>query len=226
MKVLIIEDDQSIIDAIKMAFEFRWPDSSIVYAKSGKRGIVMVSQESPDIVILDINLPDLSGFEVLKQVREFSSVPIIILTVRAEDEDIMKGLESGADDYIVKPFNYLTLLARVKAVLRRSRTMPFKGTLNNIVNARLSIDFVNQKVKVDNRLVRLAPLEYKILVSLVKNSNKVVPYNTIMSEIWGRSYSLDNRNLRLGIRRLRQKLQDTPPRMIINKRGSGYILVS
>lgn len=205
MKVLIIEDDQSIIDAVKLAFEFRWPEAILYEATLGNKGIAMVKSENPDIVMLDINLPDISGFDVLKKVREFSMVPVIILTVRAEDEDVMQGLEAGADDYIIKPFNYLTLLARVKAVLRRTKMIPFKGSQNNLINARISIDFVNQKVKVDNRLIKLTPLEYKLLVIMVKNKNKIVPYSTITTEIWGKNYDSDTGNIRLAIRRLRKK---------------------
>jgi two-component system response regulator VicR len=223
MKALIIEDDQSIIDAIRVAFEFRWPDVVLYDANSGNHGVSLVSSESPDIVILDLNLPDTSGFDILKEIRGFSTVPVIILTVRSEDEDIMKGLEAGADDYITKPFNYLTLLARVKAVLRRTKMLPFKGSHNNLINARLSIDFVNQQVKVDNKLVKLTPLEYKLLVALVKNRNRVVPFDMISREVWGTDCKVDAGKIKIGVRRLRKKLNDLPPQMILNKRGTGYI---
>jgi len=225
MKVLLIEDDQSIINAISVAFEFRWPDVQVVAAMSGKEGIDLVKRESPDVVILDLNLPDISGFEVLKGFRAFSSVPTIILTVRFEDADVLKGLEAGADDYIVKPFNYLTLLARVKAVLRRTEREPFKG--NAIaMSSRLNIDFVNQKVRVDNRPVKLTPIEYQLLILLVKNKDKVVTYQQIMEEIWGKPSWEDTENVRIYIRRLRQKLQDVPPEMILNQHGSGYVFKS
>ncbi len=225
MKVLLVEDDQSIINAISVAFEFRWPDVQVVAAMSGKEGIDLVKRESPDVVILDLNLPDISGFEVLKGFRAFSSVPTIILTVRFEDADVLKGLEAGADDYIVKPFNYLTLLARVKAVLRRTEREPFKG--NAIaMSSRLNIDFVNQKVRVDNRPVKLTPIEYQLLILLVKNKDKVVTYQQIMEEIWGKPSWEDTENVRIYIRRLRQKLQDVPPEMILNQHGSGYVFKS
>ena len=226
MKALVIEDEKSIIDAIDVAFEFRWPDAKLLASTTGKKGVELVRKESPDIVILDLNLPDISGFEVLKEIREFSTIPIIILTVRSDDEDMLRGLEGGADDYIIKPFNYMTLLARVKAVLRRTEAIPFAGKHNNVVNARLKIDFVNQKVKVDNRLVKLTPVEYQLLALLIKNKDKVVPYNRIMDEVWGKGYSGKTENIRICIRRLRKKLQDIPPNMIINKRGLGYMLKS
>ncbi len=226
MKVAIIEDDKNIINAIQVAFEFRWPDAKVSSAESGKEGVNLVKNESPDVVILDLNLPDISGFEVLKNLRKFSSVPVIILTVRADDADVLKGLESGADDYIIKPFNYLTLLARVKAVLRRSEKVPLKEAQNIAMSSRLNIDFVNQKVRVDDQLVKLTPMEYQLLILLVKNKDTIVPYQQIMEEIWGRTVWHDTENLRIYIRRLRQKLNDIPPNMIINKHGSGYVFKS
>jgi len=226
MRALVIEDEKSIIDAINVAFEFRWPDAKLIASTTGKKGILLVRTESPDIVILDLNLPDISGFDVLKEIREFSTVPVIILTVRSDDEDILKGLEGGADDYIIKPFNYMTLLARVRAVLRRTEVIPFVGHHNNVVNARLKIDFVNQKVKVDNRLVRLTPIEYKLLALLTKNRDQIVPYSSIMGEVWGKDFAGETESIRICVRHLRKKLQDSPPKMIINKRSSGYMLKS
>lgn len=226
MKVAIIEDDQSIINAVNVAFEFRWPDVSVVSAMNGKEGLDLVKNEAPEVVILDINLPDISGFEVLKKIREFSSVPVIILTVRFDDADVLKGLETGADDYIVKPFNYLTLLARVRAVLRRTERVSFKESHNIALSPRLNIDFINQKVRVDNRLIKLTPIEYQLLILLVKNKDQVVGYQQIMEEVWGKSLWEDTENLRIYIRRLRKQLGDLPPRMIINQHGSGYIFKS
>jgi DNA-binding response OmpR family regulator len=226
MKVLVIEDEKSIIDAINVAFEFRWPEAEVISSITGKKGINLAGKESPDIVILDLNLPDISGFEVLKEIRSFSTVPVIILTVRSDDTDMLRGLETGADDYIIKPFNYMTLLARVRAVLRRTEAIPFTGKHDNSVNSRLVIDFVNQKVKIDNRLIKLTPVEYKLLALLVKKRDQVVSYNHIMDEIWGKGYSGDNDNIRICVRRLRKKLRDSPPIIIINKRSQGYMLKS
>jgi DNA-binding response OmpR family regulator len=216
MKALIIEDERKIIDAIRIAFEFRWPDAELVDSTTGKKGIEMIRSEAPDIVILDLNLPDISGYEVLKAVRQFSSVPVIILTVRSDDEDMLK-------DYITKPFNYMNLLARVRAVLRRTETIPFQGSHDRSVNSRLTIDFVSQKVKVDNRPVTLTPVEYHLLALLVKNKDAVVSYACIMDEVWGKGYEKNNENIRIAVRRLRKKLGDAPPNMIVNQRGAGYM---
>ncbi|MFQ5759188.1 MAG: response regulator transcription factor, partial [Candidatus Bathyarchaeia archaeon] len=119
MKVLIIEDDQAIVEAITLALQLSWPESKLVSTNLGQRGTELVESENPDVVILDLGLPDTSGFEVLKQIRLFSSVPILILTVRSDEADIVKGLEWGADDYVVKPFRQLELLSRIKLVTRR-----------------------------------------------------------------------------------------------------------
>jgi len=226
MKLLVIEDDKGIVDAVSAAFEFRWPGTVVVEALSGRKGLAMARSESPDVVILDLNLPDISGFKVLKEVREFSSVPLLILTVRSDSEDVMKGLELGADDYIIKPFDYLTLLARVKAVLRRTQMIPFKGTHDNVVNPRLTIDFVNQRVKVDDRPVKLTPVQYRLLALLAKNRDTVVTYGAIVEEVWGKEQVADTANIRSSISRLRRKLRDDPPQMILNRQGAGYVLKS
>lgn len=119
MKILIIEDDQEIVDAVSLAFQIRWPEDNLVSTHLGEKGLEMVESENPDVVILDLGLPDISGFEVLKQTRLFSDVPILILMVRADEADIVKGLEWGADDYVVKPIRQLELLSRIKALTRR-----------------------------------------------------------------------------------------------------------
>jgi two-component system KDP operon response regulator KdpE len=223
MKVAIVEDEKDIIDAINVAFEFRWPEVNLSSARTGRDGVRLVREKHPDIVILDINLPDISGFDVLKKIRTFSSVPVIILTVRSDDADILRGLESGADDYIVKPFNYLTLLARVRAVLRRVESQPLKDSQDTIVSNRLKIDFINQRVAVDDRAIKLTPGEYRLLVLLVKNKDKVVDYKHISEDIWGTKFQGDTENIRIYIRRLRKKLKDSPPEMILNKHGLGYM---
>jgi len=119
MKLLVVEDDEELIEAISLAFQIRWPEAQIISTRSGKKGVEQVESESPDIVILDLGLPDINGFDVLRKIRLFSQVPIIIVSVRAEEADIIKGLEWGADDYIIKPFRQLELLARIKAQVRR-----------------------------------------------------------------------------------------------------------
>ena len=224
MKAIIIEDDQSIIDIVTLAFEFRWPEVVVESATSGEEGIELVKKGSPDVVILDINLPDISGFSVLKEIRKFSSVPVIILSVRSDDADIFRGLEMGADDYIIKPFNYTTLLARVRAVLRRSsQNAPSSNSDITFSGDHLKIDFIDQKVWLDNQLIKLTPVEHRLLVLLVKNRNIVVTYEQVAEEIWNQTSRQNTRNIWIAIRRLRKKLHDNPPHLILNKHGSGYI---
>jgi len=226
MKVIVVEDDKGIIDAINVAFEFRWPEVKVIAARTGEDGVDLIRKERPDIAILDINLPDISGFDVLKKIRKFSAVPVIILTVRSEDADVLRGLESGADDYIVKPFNYLTLLARVKAVLRRTERTPTETTRDTMISPRLKIDFISQKVNMDGELIKLTPLEYRLLVLLVKNKNKVVNYRQIMEEIWESKYNGETEKIRIYVQRLRNKLRDNPPEMILTQHGAGYLFKS
>ena len=224
MKVVIIEDENLIIDAVNVAFEFRWPEVKLVPAMTGKDGIALTKQERPDLVILDINLPDQSGFNVLKAIREFSTVPMIILTVRSDDADVLRGLEAGADDYIIKPFNYLTLLARVKAILRRTENTSLQGVkTEKSVNSRLKIDFVDHRVFLDGEKINLTPQEYALLALLIKNKNKVVPYSAIVEEVWEKEFEGSTKNIRIYIQRLRDKLNDIPPEMIINRRNTGYV---
>lgn len=222
MKALIIEDDKSIIEAVNLALRFRWSDAELISSTTGREGIRLVRDESPDVVVLDINLPDISGFSVLKKIRESSTVPVVILTVRSDDADVMKGLEAGADDYVIKPFNILTLLSRINAVLRRTGR-DFLKEDTAVISPRLKIDFVNQKVRIDNHLVRLTPVEYRLLVLLVKSKGKIVPYGRIMHEVWEKDFSGQTEIIRICVQRLRKKLSDTPPTMIINEQGSGYM---
>jgi DNA-binding response OmpR family regulator len=223
MKVAIIEDEKNIIDAVSVAFEFRWPEVKLVSATTGSRGLKLIREERPDIVILDINLPDINGFDVMQEIRAFSSVPVIILTVRSNDSDVLRGLEAGADDYIVKPFNYLTLLARVRAVLRRIDAPSLRDDRDTVVSRRLKIDFINQRVTVDDHIIRLTPGEYRVLVHLVKNKGNVITYERMTEDLWGKKFRGNTENIRIFIRRLRKKLMDNPPEMILNQRNAGYI---
>lgn len=224
MKVLIIEDDRKIAEAISMAFEFYWPGVSVVTTMSGNKGVEMAESESPDIIILDLNLPDISGFNVLKQVRLFSVIPVVIVTVRSEESDIVKGLELGADEYIVKPFGYMALLARVKAALRRVDKIPFDANQTSFTSDKLAVDSTTREVRIADKSVRLTPTEFKILSILTRNKGQLVTYRRLMQEVWDEDYLENTDCVRAYIRRLRSKLYDNPPQMILNQRGLGYKL--
>ena len=224
MKILMVEDDKSIIDAVTIAFEFRWPEAEVLSSLTGENISRIIRTESPDVVLLDLNLPKTSGFEILDEIRSFSSVPVIMLTVRTADEDIVRALEAGADDYITKPFNYMTLLSRVRAVHRRSAMAPGMGGQSTFINARLTVNFVDRIVKVDNQVADLTQLEYKTLILLIKHQNKLLSYDEIALEIWGDANETEKAKVKITIGRLRKKLSDIPPQLILNVRGKGYML--
>ncbi len=226
MKILIIEDDPSILEAIAVCFRLSWLGVELVSTTSGEKGIELAESESPNVIILDIGLPDTSGFEVLEQIRLFSDVPVIILTVRGEEMDKVRGLELGADDYITKPFNHMELLARIKTVLKRTQMSELKSSQPKFVSGKLVIDFEARTVSTNGEVVKLTPTEYKILYLLVRNVGRVVTHRKLMYEIWGEDYIENTDRLRTYIRRLRDKLKDSPPRILLTEHGLGYKLLS
>jgi two-component system KDP operon response regulator KdpE len=223
MKVLIIEDDKEIVDAISLAFQIRWPEVKVASTRLGKRGVELVESEAPDIVILDLGLPDINGFEVLRQIRLFSSVPIIILTVRAEEADIVKGLEWGADDYIVKPFRQLELLARVRALIRR-RTPAEEETL---AVGPLHLEATTGQLLYNSKEIALTITESRLLSHLMRNAGHVVTHSSLAEAVWGNDYPGATDSLKVHIRRLREKIEADPshPQLILTKSGVGYFLV-
>lgn len=229
MKALLIEDSQEIVNAVSLTFGLRWTEATLLSADEGAKGVKMAEAESPDIVILDINLPDMSGFDVLERIRLFSDVPVIILTVRGEQIDELTGLEMGADDYIVKPFSPSNLLSRVRAVLRRSGIRDSEETrLPPLVAGDLTINFSSREVFRGNERTNLTPTEYKVLFCLVRNEGKTVPQNVIKQQVYGsEARYIDVTTLKRYIYQLRNKLGDTAdrPRLIFNERGVGYRFV-
>lgn len=228
MKVLVIDDDTSIAQVISLCFEMRWPDTTVISAVDGKQGLVLVEKEQPDVVILDIGLPEMNGFEVCHRIRRFSDVPVVMLTVRDTDTDVSCGLEVGADDYIVKPFSYIQLLSRVQAVLRRSNNMHMSTAEHVFVNNNLVIDFDKREVRVNDQVIELTPIEYDILSLLSRNVGKSMKYQTILTRVWSEEYEYETNLLKSHIYNLRRKLGDDTqnPSMIINERGVGYRLLA
>ncbi len=227
MKVLVIEDSPDIVDAVSMCFELRWPDSEVTYTDKGHRGITMVKDNLPDIVILDLGLPDLDGFEVLKEIRSFSNVPVAILTVRDAEVDKVRGLELGADDYITKPFSHMELLARVRAILRRTQIPEHKTRQKIFSSSNLVIDFVSRTVTVNKQPVRLTPTEYNLLYYLVLNPNITLTHQALLEKVWGEEYIDSPEYLKVYIQRLRNKIEEDPgnPQLISSERGIGYKFV-
>jgi len=176
------------------------------------------------VVILDIGLPDMDGFQVLREIRLFSQVPVIMLTVKGEDTDVARGLELGADDYIVKPFSHIELIARVQAVLRRVRGLSVTTEERPFVSGKLSVDFASNEVTVNGKSVKLSATESKLLHYLIRNEGRLLSHENLLTKIWGETYR-DARNLlRVHIQHLKQKLGDSAesPSIIITEHGMGY----
>jgi two-component system response regulator VicR len=224
MKVLVIEDDPGIIEVVSLCFQLRWSGTSVVSAERGNEGVELVETESPDVVILDIGLPDMDGYSVLKEIRRFSDVPVLMLTVRGEDTDIAKGLEMGADDYITKPFSHIELIARVQAVLRRAQGLAATDEERPFSSGKLSVDFNRNEVMVGGEPVRLTSTERKLLYYLIRNEGRILSHESLLTKVWGESY-VDARDLlRVHIQHLRQKLEDNTesPNIIVTEHGMGY----
>ena len=221
MKVLIIENDRGIVEAISLAFQIRWPEARMISTNLGEEGIELVETEKPDVVILDLGLDDISGFDVLKQVRLFSSVPILILTVRADETDIVKGLEWGADDYVVKPFRQLELLSRIKALTRRQGPITAETPL---VCGNIRLDPATRQLFLNEKEVNLTPTEGAIISHLMKNAGRVVTHSSLAESVWEDDYPDAANSLKVYIRRLREKLETDPghPKIILTKTGVGY----
>jgi DNA-binding response OmpR family regulator len=222
MKILIIEDTASVVETISLALEMSWPEARIVSTPLGNRGIEMVETESPDVVILDLGLPDTSGFDVIKQVRLFSKVPILILTVYSEEADIVKALNYGADEYVTKPFKQLELVARIKALLRRSMLQ----TEDPIRYGQLTLDPASCKLTRGKEEIRLTRTESLLLGSLMRNEGNVVPHSTLAEAVWGEDYPDAQNSLKVYIRYLREKLEKDPgrPQIILSRPGIGYYM--
>jgi len=224
LKVLIIEDAPDIVESISLCFELRWPEVKVVSTAKGDKGLTLAETESPDVIILDLGLPDMDGLEVLKGVRAFSNVPIIIVTVRGDEMDKVRGLELGADDYITKPFSHMELLARIKAVLRRARMPELKAKDRLFHSPGLTIDFATRTVTVNGQPVRLTPTEYSLLHYLVLNEGATLTHRALLGKVWGEEYADSPEYLKVYIQRLRNKLEKDPgnPQLLIGERGVGY----
>jgi two-component system response regulator VicR len=224
MKVLVIEDDPGIIEVVSLCFQLRWSGTTVITAANGHKGVELVEIESPDVIILDIGLPDMDGYQVLKEIRRFSEVPVIMLTVRGEDTDVAKGLELGADDYITKPFSHIELIARVQAVLRRSQGLAVTDDERPFVAGKLSVDFSRNEITLNGQPVKLTSTERKLLYHLVRNEGRILSHESLLGKVWGDTY-VDARDLlRVHIQHLRQKLGDNAesPSIITTEHGIGY----
>ena len=223
-KVLVVDDEKLIVKGIRFSLEQDGMEVECAY--DGEEALEKARQNTYDIILLDIMLPKLTGLEVCQQIREFSSVPIVMLTAKGEDMDKILGLEYGADDYITKPFNILEVKARIKAIMRRTTARRKSGPPENRVlsSGDLQIDRDNRRVTISGREINLTAREFEVLELLVLNPNKVYSRESLLKIVWGADYPGDVRTVDVHIRRLREKIETNPsePKYVYTKWGVGY----
>ena len=217
---LIIEDNEDIVQAVSLAFQIRWPNITIFSTASGEKGVLKVEDNNPSFVIVDLNLPDINGFEVIKEIRAFSKVPVIVLSVRSSEADIVRALELGADDYVLKPFHQLELTSRVNAQLRHGEA----GEGECLILGDYSLDLAERVLSVDNQSISLTRIESIVLETLFNRAGHVVSHTTLAEQIWGDTHPSTVRNVRIHIKRLRNKLEKEGGiiYLIQTKPGVGY----
>jgi len=221
--VLVVDDEPRLVDVVRLNLEME--GYRVLEASNGGEALARLKEDLPDLVILDVMMPEMDGFETLRRIRAVSSVPVIMLTVRQEEHDRIRGLEIGADDYLTKsPFSPRELQSRIKAVLRRTFAPSPARKTTIVVDGDLTIDFDKRKVRVRGEEVTLRPTEYKLLYHLVNNAGRLLTHDTLLSKVWGPEYRDESHYLRLYITYLRQKLERDPahPKYILTERGVGY----
>ncbi|HEX9077669.1 MAG TPA: response regulator transcription factor [Anaerolineae bacterium] len=223
-KILVIDDDDGLLKLAETALKKQ--DLRVLTAKSGREGLRVAFNEHPDLVLLDLMLPEMDGLEVCRRLKELSDIPIIMLTALSTESDIVKGLTTGADDYITKPFGIAELVARIQVALRRRNTSNASNRPAVLVRGPLTIDLARHKVMVNGKAVDLTPTEFHLLAHLAQNGGRVVPHRALLVEVWGPEYREQVDYLHLYIRYLRQKIECDPahPEIIKTERGIGYYL--
>ncbi|MBN1303779.1 MAG: response regulator transcription factor [Anaerolineales bacterium] len=221
-RILVVDDEERMVRFIRLNLEH--DGFQVTEAFNGKQALERIRDTTPDLVLLDVMMPDVDGFEVLKMIREINNVPVIMLTAKGEEDDRVRGLELGADDYITKPFSPREMVSRVKAVLRRTEGV--SGGMHGLmeIDERLKIDFDRREIWLEGKLVKLRPTEYRLLYHLVQNAGWVVSHDQLLSKVWGYEYRDEPHYVRLYINYLRQKLENDPstPKYILTERGVGY----
>lgn len=222
MTILIVDDEARIRDFVRMNLEME--HYGVLEASNGVEALEQLREHLPDLIVLDVTMPEMDGFETLRHIREVSTIPVIMLTVRQTDQDKIRGLDLGADDYLGKPFNPRELLSRIRALLRRSFMATPARKTEIVVDPDLKIDFSRREVIVRGQKVVLRPTEYRLLYHLVSNAGRLLTHETLLSKVWGHEYRDEAHYLRLYITYLRQKIEKDPahPQYILTERGIGY----
>jgi len=221
VKVLVIDDEPQIRRALRAGLERS--NCQVFLAASGEEGLDLAALNNPDVIILDLAMPGLDGYEVCKQLRSWSTAPIIVLSVRATEEDKIQALDMGADDYLTKPFGIGELLARLRAVVRRSATL--EGASESTFNCDdLTIDYAHRQVFLKSEEIHLTPKEYELLCFMAQNANRVLTHRQLLSKVWGPEYANDSHTLRVHIANLRNKIEEHPerPRFVHTETRVGY----
>ncbi len=225
-RILVVDDEPRMIGFIRMNLELE--GYQVLEAHTGVQALEMIRTQLPDLVLLDVMMPTLDGFETLRMLREFSSIPVIMLTAKGEEDDKVYGLELGADDYVTKPFGSRELSSRVRAVLRRAE-MPSASPDQAIleIDERLSVDFNRREVIVNGEHIKLRPTEYRLLYHLIENAGWTVPHEQLLAKVWGYEYRDETHYVRLYVNYLREKIEEDPsdPKYILTERGVGYRFV-
>jgi DNA-binding response OmpR family regulator len=230
MKFLLIEDDHEIVETINLLLEMRWTGANLISTISGQKGIELARTESPDCIILDLGLPDIDGFQVLEQIRGFSDVPLIILTVRGEEMMKVRGLEAGADDYVTKPFSPVELLARLRSITRRTQAAERTSDylIKPFIKGKLRVDFSSGEVSIEGKPVKVNPREYDLLRLFITNPGVEFTNEELMEKIFDRDENHDIEYLKYMIKSMKDKIETKSgnPEMIMEVGDKGYKFMS
>ncbi len=220
--ILVVDDDQGLRELVRISLEHE--GYRVIQAANGLECVSAVREQQPDLVILDVMMPEMDGLEACSRLREFSRVPVLMLTAKVQSIDIITGLDKGADDYLIKPFNMDELTARIRALLRR---VPIAYRPLVAGNEEIQIDQQKREVLVRRKVVDLTPTEYQLLTILAENAGKVVEHEQLLRAVWGQEFTKDNDYLKVYIWHLRRKLEEDPgnPRLLLTEWGVGYRLV-
>ena len=227
--LVVADDDPGLLRLMTRNLQLEGFD--VLAASDGQQALELIENHAPDLVLLDVMMPKMDGFTVCSRVREFSAVPIIIVTARGQDQDKVRGLDLGADDYLTKPFSVAELLARVRAVLRRSElniVEHLQGLQATTATGNLMVDYSQHLVMLNGREIALTPIEYRIIAYLAQNVGRIVTQDLLLEQVWGQEYLGESHMLQVNINRLRHKLEAdaTQPRYILTKVGVGYSLAA